>query len=94
MATDPAELARGHGRGRVHRGQALSCPRHHRIGARGDRCRAIIPVLERMEEIGMPLLVHGEVTDAEVDMFDREAVFIDRVLDRRWSATSRAEGGV
>ncbi|MHA3915317.1 dihydroorotase [Halovulum sp. GXIMD14793] len=39
------------------------------------------PVLERMAEIGLPLCVHGEVTDTEVDIFDREAVFIDRVLD-------------
>jgi dihydroorotase len=38
-------------------------------------------VLERMAAIGMPLLVHGEVTDPEVDIFDREAVFIERVLD-------------
>jgi dihydroorotase len=38
-------------------------------------------VLERMAEIGLPLCVHGEVTDPEVDIFDREAVFIDRVLD-------------
>jgi dihydroorotase len=38
------------------------------------------PVLERMAEIGMPLCLHGEVTDPEVDIFDREAVFIDRVL--------------
>ena len=38
-------------------------------------------VLERMAEIGMPLLIHGEVTDPEVDVFDREAVFIERVLD-------------
>ncbi|PZX18328.1 dihydroorotase [Palleronia aestuarii] len=38
-------------------------------------------VLENMAQIGLPLLVHGEVTDAEVDIFDREAVFIDRVLD-------------
>ncbi len=38
-------------------------------------------VLERMAEIGMPLCVHGEVTDSEIDIFDREAVFIDRVLD-------------
>ncbi|MDR2240222.1 MAG: dihydroorotase [Zoogloeaceae bacterium] len=37
-------------------------------------------VLARMEEIGLPLLVHGEVTDAEVDIFDRERVFIERVL--------------
>ncbi len=38
-------------------------------------------VLERMADIGMPLLIHGEVTDPEIDIFDREAVFIDRVLD-------------
>ncbi len=38
-------------------------------------------VLERMAEIGMPLCVHGEVTDNDIDIFDREAVFIDRVLD-------------
>lgn len=37
-------------------------------------------VLETMQEVGMPLLVHGEVTDPEVDLFDREAVFIDRVM--------------
>lgn len=36
--------------------------------------------LEAMQEIGMPFLVHGEVTDPEVDIFDREAVFIERVL--------------
>ncbi len=37
-------------------------------------------VLERMAKIGLPLCVHGEVTDHEVDIFDREAVFIDRIL--------------
>ncbi len=41
----------------------------------------IAPVLERMAGIGIPLLIHGEVTDPGVDVFDREAVFIDRVLD-------------
>ncbi|WP_298969854.1 dihydroorotase [uncultured Roseobacter sp.] len=39
------------------------------------------PVLEKMAEIGLPLCVHGEVTDPGIDIFDREAVFIDRVLD-------------
>jgi dihydroorotase len=43
-----------------------------------DRVRG---VLEAMAEIGMVLCVHGEVTDADVDIFDREAVFIDRVLE-------------
>ena len=42
--------------------------------------RHIYPVLEAMQRIGMPLLIHGEVTDPAVDIFDREAVFIDRVL--------------
>ncbi|MBL4614411.1 MAG: dihydroorotase [Magnetovibrio sp.] len=37
-------------------------------------------VLECMEDIGMPLLVHGEVTDPDIDLFDREHVFIDRVM--------------
>jgi dihydroorotase len=36
--------------------------------------------LEQMQKLGMPLLVHGEVTDSEIDVFDREAVFIDRVM--------------
>jgi dihydroorotase len=43
--------------------------------------RNIHPALERMQAIGMPLLVHGEVTDPDVDIFDREAVFIERVLE-------------
>jgi len=43
--------------------------------------RRLYPALEAMERIGMPLLVHGEVTDPEVDVFDREAVFIDRVFE-------------
>lgn len=38
------------------------------------------PTLEAMQRIGMPLLVHGEVTDPAIDLFDREAVFIDRVM--------------
>jgi len=40
----------------------------------------VYPVLETMAEIGLPLLVHGEVVDSDIDIFDREAVFIDRVL--------------
>ncbi|MEL7345180.1 MAG: dihydroorotase, partial [Pseudomonadota bacterium] len=41
----------------------------------------VIPVLETMAEIGLPLCVHGEVTHSEVDIFDREAAFIETVLD-------------
>jgi len=43
--------------------------------------RKIYPVLEAMQRIGMPLLLHGEVTDRHVDIFDREAVFIERILE-------------
>jgi dihydroorotase len=42
---------------------------------------AIMPVLERMERLGMPLLVHGEVTHADIDIFDREARFIETVME-------------
>ncbi len=41
----------------------------------------VMAVLEKMAEIGLPLCTHGEVTTPEVDIFDREAVFIDTVLD-------------
>jgi len=43
--------------------------------------RNIYPALARMEKIGMVLCVHGEVTDPTIDVFDREAVFIERVLE-------------
>ena len=41
----------------------------------------IMPLLESMSSIGMPLLIHGEVTDKNIDIFDREKIFIDTVLD-------------
>lgn len=40
----------------------------------------VYPVLERMAELGLPLLVHGEVTDTAIDIFDREKIFIDTIL--------------
>jgi dihydroorotase len=52
---------------------------HSQAGVRS--IERVYPVLERMQQLGVPLLVHGEVTDPSVDIFDREAVFIDRVLD-------------
>ncbi|HVI97456.1 MAG TPA: dihydroorotase [Sphingomonas sp.] len=42
--------------------------------------RNLRPVFEAMQRAGMPLLIHGEVTDADIDIFDREAVFIERTL--------------
>lgn len=43
--------------------------------------KKILPALKKMSEIGMPLLIHGEVTGKEIDVFDREKVFIDQTLD-------------
>ncbi len=43
--------------------------------------RLIYPLFETMQQIGMPLLIHGEVTDPDVDIFDREAIFIERHLE-------------
>lgn len=43
--------------------------------------KAIYPLFEQMQKIGMPLLIHGEVTDAAVDIFDREARFIEQVME-------------
>ncbi|MDE0980835.1 MAG: dihydroorotase [Gammaproteobacteria bacterium] len=40
----------------------------------------VYPALEKMAEIGLPLLIHGEVTDTEIDIFDRERIFIETVL--------------
>jgi dihydroorotase len=80
-ATDPAEVARGFAEN-VFTAVKLYPAHATTNSALGvtDLSR-VQPVLERMAEIGMPLLVHGEVADPAVDVFDREAVFIDRVLD-------------
>ena len=80
-ATDPGEVAGGYAEGvfaavKLYPAHATTNSAHGVTDI--DRVQR---VLERMAEIGMPLLVHGEVTDPEIDIFDREAVFIDRVLD-------------
>ncbi len=78
--SDPDEMARGHSEGVFT--AAKLYPAHATTGsAHGvTDIGKIMPVLERMADIGMPLLIHGEVTDHDVDIFDREAVFIDRIL--------------
>ena len=43
--------------------------------------KKIMPLLQTMAEVGMPLLIHGEVTDKDIDIFDREKIFIDQKLD-------------
>jgi dihydroorotase len=77
---DPEELARGKAEGVFT--AAKLYPAHATTGsAHGvTDVKNIYPALERMQEVGLPLLVHGEVTDHEVDIFDREAVFIERTM--------------
>jgi dihydroorotase len=78
--TDPVEVARGFAAGVFT--AAKLYPAHATTGsAHGVTDMANLrPVLAEMERIGMPLLVHGEVTDPAVDIFDREAVFIERTM--------------
>lgn len=78
--SDPDDIARGFAEGVFV--AAKLYPAHATTGsAHGVTDIANIrPALERMQAIGMPLLVHGEVTDHDVDIFDREAVFIERIL--------------
>jgi dihydroorotase len=79
-AADPAELTRGHSEGVFT--AAKLYPAHATTGsAHGVTDVAnLYPTLGAMQRIGMPLLVHGEVTDRDIDIFDREAVFIERTL--------------
>jgi dihydroorotase len=77
---DPAELARGKADGvwvaaKLYPAHATTNSAHGVTSM--DK---VAKGLDAMEKAGMPLLVHGEVTDADVDIFDREAVFLDKVL--------------
>ncbi|SFA71764.1 dihydroorotase [Poseidonocella pacifica] len=79
--TDPEDVAAAHESGLIKAVKLYpaGATTNSASGVRNfDRVR---PVLERMADIGLPLCVHGEVTSSEVDIFDREAVFIDEVLD-------------
>ena len=76
----PEELARGHADG------VWVAAKLYPAGATTNSASGVTdiahirPALAQMEAIGMPLLVHGEVTDPDIDVFDREAVFIERIL--------------
>ena len=79
--SDADEVARGHAEGvftacKLYPAHATTNSAHGVTNVHN-----IMPVLEKMQEIGMPLLIHGEVTDTDVDIFDREAVFIERTLE-------------
>ncbi|MEN8859331.1 dihydroorotase [Qipengyuania flava] len=78
--SDADDLAAGHADG------VLTAAKLYPAGATTNSAHGVTDVanitgvLERMAEIGMPLCVHGEVTTPDIDIFDREAVFIDRIL--------------
>ena len=80
-ATDPADVVA------AHRAGIIAAVKLYPAGATTNSASGVRdfdrvrPVLDAMAEAGIPLCVHGEVTDPEIDIFDREAVFIDRVLD-------------
>lgn len=80
--SDPDEIERGFD-GRVFSACKLypahaTTNSHHGV----TDVRHIYPVMERMQRIGMPLLLHAEVTDPAIDIFDREAVFIERIFSK------------
>ncbi len=77
---DPKEIARGYAEGVWVAAKLYPAGATTNSASGVTAIRNIHPALERMQDIGMVLCVHGEVTDPEVDVFDREAVFIDRVL--------------
>jgi dihydroorotase len=79
--TDPDDVAAAHASG------LISAVKLYPAGATTNSASGVADfdkvrgVLERMAQIGLPLCLHGEVTDPDIDIFDRESVFIDRVLD-------------
>jgi len=79
--TDPADVAAAHASGLVKAVKLYPAGATTNSASGVSDFDKVRPVLEKMAEIGLPLCVHGEVTDADIDIFDREAVFIDRVLD-------------
>ncbi|MFV0336330.1 MAG: dihydroorotase [Tropicimonas sp.] len=80
-ATDPADVVAAHASG------LIAAVKLYPAGATTNSASGVRdmdrvqPVFEAMAEAGIPLCVHGEVTRAEIDIFDREAVFIEEVLD-------------
>ncbi|MBT0956359.1 dihydroorotase [Alphaproteobacteria bacterium KMM 3653] len=79
--TDPEDVAAAHAAG------LITAVKLYPAGATTNSASGVtdmdkvLPTLEKMAEIGLPLCVHGEVTDPAIDIFDREAVFINRVLE-------------
>lgn len=79
--TDPEDVAAAHASGLITSVKLYPAGATTNSASGVQNFDNVRAVLEKMAEIGCPLCVHGEVTDRDIDIFDREAVFIDRILD-------------
>jgi dihydroorotase len=79
--TDPADVAAAHAEGLVTAVKLYPAGATTNSASGVRDLARVMPVLEKMAEIGLPLCIHGEVTTPEVDIFDREKVFLDTVLE-------------
>ena len=77
---DPQELMTGHAEGIFTAAKLYPANVTTNSAFGVTDIKTIYPVLEAMQKIGMPLLVHGEVVSKDIDIFDREAAFIDRIM--------------
>ena len=92
--TDPSDVVQAHADGIVTAVKLYpaGATTNSASGVRDfDRVR---PVFEAMAEAGIPLCVHGEVTDPEIDIFDREAVFIDRVASFQANLIEKSKNAI
>ncbi|WP_284266034.1 dihydroorotase [Roseicyclus amphidinii] len=80
-ATDPADVAAAHAAGLIHAVKLYPAGATTNSASGVRDLSKVTAVLEKMAEIGLPLCIHGEVTTPEVDIFDREQVFLETVLD-------------
>ncbi len=78
--TDPVDLIAAHAAGVIQAVKLYPAGATTNSSSGVHNIEAVYPVLEAMQRAGVVLCMHGEVTDPDVDIFDREAVFIDRVL--------------
>src|SRR5687768_14158727 len=78
--TPPEEIARARLSGRVHGVKLYPAGATTHSDAGVTRISRCFHALEKMQEVGLPLLVHGESTDPAIDVFDRERAFIEEVL--------------
>ena len=78
--TSPEELQRARDSGFIYGIKYYPAGATTNSDAGVTKLESVYPLLEQLQALGLPLLIHGEVTDSDVDIFDREAVFIDRHL--------------